>query len=622
MLAFRPTQLPIDWRDTLFASAREHLGITDGNLYCPHHERFFNMTDAERNDTTVAPHRHVIRFLDDHTADVADGETVPVHVKLCPLVDPLDYLVGSSDAVAQRLALPMLAAPPAAAPEPNTPAAARANSPHNRAYTDAFFLYLSSRLLHNAGIQNALDYYGVFTGIKHHYRHNIADDLDELWESDSFLAGLNDRFELDAEQLKEAFLALREQSVISEDKPMLALDTTVPAPAAFADIEVIDVSASSTGPANPSLHTSTLPPLAPHAVAESPPAAPEPYDFSDYDAVDALQTMEQLDGDSDGDSNRTSVTTDDAADPGTLRLSDRAGLARRPGVPREESEDSESGSESESGSDDTDGSMIADAPDGAWCTIPALAVAAIAQERLEGTLQELLDEGTLSEAEWRSCLFQVTATLHAYNTAYDMVHNDLHTSNVMWVTTSAASLVYRHRGLVYRVPTHGRLFKIIDFGRATYRFGGLSFLNDCYEEGHDASNQYNYDRLTNPSEPPCTPHPAFDLCRLACGLYDYFDSEGELPDSGPSSGPAAMIDRWCQDDAGRNMLYKRSGSERYPGFKLYRMIARKVTRHVPGDVLTDPWFDTFRVHPKRAKKLKGAVNDLDAVKAEYRVPDA
>jgi hypothetical protein len=605
MLAFKPTQLPIDWRDTLFASVHEHLAITDGNLYCPHHERFFNMTDSERNNTTVAPRHHVIRFVNDHTADVSDGGTVPVHVKLCPLVDPLDYLVGSSDAVAQRLALPMLTAPSVDAPIPNTPEAARANSPHNRAYTDAFFIYLSSRLLHNAGIQNALDYYGVFTGIKHRYRHNIADDLDELWESDSFLAGLNDRFELDADQLKEAFLALRDRSPASDEKPLLALNSkTNPTPTSL--IEIIDIPMSN--PKNTHTNT-TLPPLAP--LSDTPPTATEPYDFTDYNAVDALNMMDE---DSDGDSNRTSITTVDC---NTLKLRDRDVVSRSPGHGHSASHDSESESESES-----EGSEIANTIDGAWCTIPALAVTAIVQERLEGTLQDLIDEGKLSEAEWRSCLFQITATLHAYNTAYDMVHNDLHTSNVMWTTTTAANLVYRHRGSIYKVPTYGRLFKIIDFGRATYRFGGLSFLNDCYEEGHDASNQYNYDRLMNPNEPLCAPHPAFDLCRLACGLYDYFDSEGEYPESGPSSGAAAMIDKWCQDDAGRNMLYKQSGSERYPGFKLYRMIARKVTRHVPGDVLTDPWFHTFMVHPKRAKKLNANVNDLDAVKAEFRVQSA
>jgi hypothetical protein len=42
-----------------------------------------------------------------------------------------------------------------------------------------------------------------------------------------------------------------------------------------------------------------------------------------------------------------------------------------------------------------------------------------------------------------------------------------------------------------------------------------------------------------------------------------------------------MVHEWCQDDEGRNVLYKRSGEERYPEFKLYKMIARTVSRHTP-----------------------------------------
>jgi hypothetical protein len=42
-----------------------------------------------------------------------------------------------------------------------------------------------------------------------------------------------------------------------------------------------------------------------------------------------------------------------------------------------------------------------------------------------------------------------------------------------------------------------------------------------------------------------------------------------------------LIVDWCLDDNGINILYKNNGQERYPDFKLYKMIARNVHHHVP-----------------------------------------
>lgn len=616
MLDFAPVQLSEEWRHTLFTSAANAMDIHDTQLYSPLHERFFNMTAESRLDTTVSPNRHLLSITGDDTAVVAatkDGAwqtQAPVHFKLCPLVDPLDFLVGKTEAVEQALELPV--------PDTQRPSG-RANSSHNRAYTDAFFVYLSSRLLHNHGLTNALDYYGTFNGIKQDYRCNIADDLDELWESDSFLGGIDERFILDADPLREAFLALRDNSLPDDEKPLLQIGDSQPS---HADLGIIDV----LGPEG-----LRLVPISPQTTPNAPPPAIEPYDFPSYDTVNQLQHppsstnhTSHLDpnpgGDSEsegGDSNRTSVTTAESEGAGIHLRRDRGGVDRRGPASGEDSNDGES----ETDSEDSEESHLEDHPEGAWCTIPAIAVSVLAQERLEGTLQDLIDDDEgLSEAEWRSCLFQVIATLHAYNTAYGFVHNDLHAANIMYRSTKEANILYRHGGHVYRVPTYGRCFKIIDFGRATYRFGGLNFLNDCYENDNDAANQYNYDRLLKRDEPPCTPNASFDLCRLACGLYDYFDAIGEYSDEGSPSGVAAMIDAWCHDDEGRNMLYKSSGVERYPGFKLYRMIARKVTQHVPSTVLNDQWFATYRIHAKRAKKLKASVIDLDAIKPEYYVP--
>jgi hypothetical protein len=47
------------------------------------------------------------------------------------------------------------------------------------------------------------------------------------------------------------------------------------------------------------------------------------------------------------------------------------------------------------------------------------------------------------------------------------------------------------------------------------------------------------------------------------------------------------------DDNDKNILYKRTGEERYPNFKLYKMIARTVHKHTPQEQLEFPIFKQF-----------------------------
>ena len=62
------------------------------------------------------------------------------------------------------------------------------------------------------------------------------------------------------------------------------------------------------------------------------------------------------------------------------------------------------------------------------------------------------------------------------------------------------------------------------------------------------------------------------------------------------------------DNDGKNILYKKDGTERYPGFKLYKMISRRVHRHTPENVISDKLFDRFIVSRKAIKNKKGVIN--------------
>ena len=53
------------------------------------------------------------------------------------------------------------------------------------------------------------------------------------------------------------------------------------------------------------------------------------------------------------------------------------------------------------------------------------------------------------------------------------------------------------------------------------------------------------------------------------------------------------LNEWTKDDKDRNVLYKKNGDERYPDFKLYKMIARTVHKHTPQAQLQGHFFDRF-----------------------------
>ena len=71
-----------------------------------------------------------------------------------------------------------------------------------------------------------------------------------------------------------------------------------------------------------------------------------------------------------------------------------------------------------------------------------------------------------------------------------------------------------------------------------------------------------------------------------------------------------IILNWCYDDKNRNILYKNNGEERYPDFKLYKMIARTVHNHTPLKVLENEHFNQYLVSKKSINK-KGSILNID-----------
>ena len=214
----------------------------------------------------------------------------------------------------------------------------------------------------------------------------------------------------------------------------------------------------------------------------------------------------------------------------------------------------------------------------------------ICLEQCDGTFDELLEKKIINDQEISSALMQVVMTLITYQKAFQFTHNDLHTNNIMYKNTDKVWIEYTYHDTKYRVPTYGKLFKIIDFGRSIYRFQDKFICSDSFAPGGDANTQYNIEPFYNNKKPRLEPNMSFDLCRLGCSMYDFIIDESK-PEKWSELQKTVM--RWCTDDSNKNILYKKNGEERYPNFKLYKMIARIVHKHIPESQLEFPFFSQY-----------------------------
>ena len=286
---------------------------------------------------------------------------------------------------------------------------------NNAAYVDSFFSYLTSKLLNEYGFVHGLDYHGGFLGVKNDYIFNSEDDIDYMLNSSFFNENKNSLFKV-TDELKKL---INNDSVKNKIKLNIKKDE-----------ESINLS--------------------------------------------SLMTITGLDDDKDNDNDlKSGVLVSDISlvDISTKQSrSTHSSCSSRSSV----TDDEEDNDGSDGGSDDgSDGSS--DGSDGDDenfdIKINEFPVNIIALEACETTLDKLIEED-ISYAELTSAFMQIIMTLATYQKVFNFTHNDLHTNNVMFVETDKQNIFYHFEGVYYKVPTYGKLFKIIDFGRAIYKYNG------------------------------------------------------------------------------------------------------------------------------------------------------
>jgi serine/threonine protein kinase len=512
------------------------------------------------------------------SADGKHAQTTSVFCKIIPLTDPYKFLTGKTFHDNDIFNLP-------------TYTDARESSPclvdvNNNAYVDGMFTQFTSLLQNQTTFVHGVPYYGAFMGVKRNLAVNIYDDLEYLHGSSFFNTHKNVDFQVEDYSL---FIndILETGTARSGRMPPISIAPLVESSETTGMDTNVEHAASDIGEVSYDGLFEVSEDVAPTTVLSLADLA-----ATDLEVIGIGDTVPIIDGDDD-------IVIDDNDD-SSSSCSSRTSCTSDGDGEKSESGTSDEWSD-ESGSDDDEPIVLA--------TLPRFPVEVVFMEKMDYTLDALMSRDELSDDHWFSIFMQVIMTLLTYQRVFSFTHNDLHSSNIMFTETKKAFLFYKFGNSYYKVPTFGRIAKIIDFGRSIYTYNDMVICSDSFKPGADASTQYNTEPYYNTDKPRIDPNFSFDLCRLACSIYDDIEDEME---SEPDNRVMGIIKEWCMDDTGRNVLYKSNGDERYPSFKLYKMIARHVHRHTPEAQLHRPEFSRYVVKKKDiASKYMGHVMDID-----------
>lgn len=528
--------------------------------YLPIYDKFFVLSDSNYDKVTLNS-MYSIDSLDTKVKENIfnckvkcnndSTETTPVFFKYSPLIDPTKFMGGEED----KSPLPQFK---------------DSSDKNNVAYVDGFFYFLSSKLLESHRFINGNLFYGQHLTIKKELEVDISDEIEYLVTRDHF----NKNKELF--NISQEFYDHIETAVSNKNKRRLHIDrddsnNNLNVQNLLNDaVESIDNYQNMAEINEVFIASETLDASTDHnLIFES------SFEKSSTEKTNSTTSSYDSNSEDDSDDNESECTDDEYSE---NSLSD---------------DDSE-GSDLDSDNESEVPKIVAKLSD--------FPINMIGLECYVDTLDSYISEFDIDNDELTSILLQVIFTLIGYQKAFNFVHNDLHTNNIMYIPTDCDYVFYKYEEQNYKVKTYGKIWKIIDYGRATYQFNGELMFSSSFGPKGDAATQYNCEPYYNPKKKPVDINYSFDLCRLACSLYEdlFGDEVVQRKDLNPIEN---VILDWCLDYKGRNVLIKNNGEQRYEDFKLYKMIARTVHDHVPKNQLSR---NIFKEHiTKNTKTKKG-----------------
>ena len=221
-------------------------------------------------------------------------------------------------------------------------------------------------------------------------------------------------------------------------------------------------------------------------------------------------------------------------------------------------------------------------------------------EKLEGTLEDLLHDIENTNTDLiLSCIFQISFALCYLQKHYNFTHNDLHINNVMYCQTDKTFLYYKFNNIYFKVPTHGYIFKIIDFGRSIFDFHNKTFFNDNFSKHGEAEGQYTYpiDSLLfkKRKEIPIYPSFHFDMCRLATTIIDVCEIDFNK-DYKEKQTFVDFIINLTMDINGDSL------SKLKDDFNMYVSISKYANNSLPRDIIQNYIFKNMRIKKKSFPK--------------------
>ena len=491
----------------------DNLNLKNVQNYVPLYENFFVLNDTNYNHINLNQRYHITsiterpefnkincKVIDSVNSNVKEEQ---VFVKFSPLLDPIKYLVGKYDHTDVNIFnLPKL--------DNKQTCHNKIQNMYNSAYTDSFFSFLTSKLLNEHGFLHGLDFYGSYLANLNDYKVNIFDDIEYLSESHFFNTNKDSLFTID-----ENFYDMICESDSRDRKKRLQFGKEL-----NSDIGV-EVIVS-----NDNTLVSTL------------------NDVSSIEEIDNIVSK--------NNENKISHKTHSTC-------SSRSSHTDNSDEERSESGESGESGDDDSGSESISSSMDDDDEEQVFAHIEDFPVDMICLESCKDTLDSYMMGQDVEPDEWLAILMQVIMQLIAYQKVFSFTHNDLHTNNIMYKDFDKPYLYYCFNSVYYKVPTYGKIWKIIDFGRAIYKFNGKTICSDSFAPGEDAATQYNCEPFINEDKPRLEPNFSFDLCRLGCSLFDYFDCDLEslTTDLDDLDDVQEIIIEWCKDDKEKNILYKK-----------------------------------------------------------------
>ena len=199
-----------------------------------------------------------------------------------------------------------------------------------------------------------------------------------------------------------------------------------------------------------------------------------------------------------------------------------------------------------------------------------------------------------------SILFQTIAGLTIVHNFWELYHNDLHLGNIMFKDTTKKYIYYYFKNTYYKVPTFGKIVKIIDWNRATMKYNGVPLNNLEYTNVGDCRDMYRFENSIDNQKKKILPNPNFDLAILA---YEILNIAKIL--NKKSKLYKLLID-WTNMSNGDNIYsHFAKDDDTEADFHLYVYIAKYCNNCIPFKQITKPIFTQYKINksdiPKNEK---------------------